>query len=473
MVTIVADGDRISSAVIRMQRHKRFGRPAACSQRSRHGIGWIALLPLFFLTFTDCRRSSQKTEGSKTITVLMWSPGEAHQLDQAIIQEFTRKTGISVRLVPGSESASQRLQQELALFRRKSNAVDVLEIDTIWPAILSDYLIDLKGALSSEVPDEIPETIESATVSARLVAAPFLVEYGMLYYRTDLLKKYGFSHPPRTWDELEAQSVRIEKGERRQGRSDFWGYVWQGADYEGLTCNALEWQRSQGGGNMLEADHTVNVDNPAAIRAFARAARWVGTISPPGTVAYLEEDSRNIWQSGRAAFLRNWSYVYRLALKSPNVKGRFAVGPMPAGVNRSSSALGGWYLGVSKNTKQRSEAIAFVRYMTSKEVQRERAIGGAFLPTFKSLYTDAAVLSANPFFRSISELPNRVFRRPAALTGAQYDRVSRIYSHGVHMILTARTSASEGAATMQTELEGLTGFPGKTSPAPSSSTEEH
>ncbi len=403
----------------------------------------------------------------------MWTPGEAHQLDQRIIHEFTRQTGIAVRLIPGSESASQRLQQELALFRRKSNAVDVLEIDTIWPAIVGDYLMDLKGALSSEAPDEIPETIENATISGRLVAAPFLVEYGMLYYRTDLLKKYGFSHPPRTWDELEVQSLRIERGERRLGRSDFWGYVWQGADYEGLTCNALEWQRSQGGGNMLEPDHTVNVDNRPAIRAFARAAEWVGTISPPGTVAYLEEDSRNVWQSGRAAFLRNWSYVYRLAMRSPNVRGRFSIAPMPAGVNGYSSALGGWYLGVSKNTKHSSEAIAFVKYMTGKGVQRERAIGGAFLPTFRSLYKDASVLRANPFFRLISELPERVVRRPAALAGGQYDRVSRIYSHGVHMILTARTSASEEAAEMQTDIEHLTGFPGKRTPRTSSGPEEH
>jgi trehalose/maltose transport system substrate-binding protein len=281
----------------------------------------------------------------------------------------------------------------------------------------------------------------------------------MLYYRTDLLRKYGFSHPPRTWDELEMQASRIQRGERAAGRHDFWGYVWQGADYEGLTCNSLEWQSSQGGGNMLEQDNTVDVDNPAAIRAFARAARWVGTISPPGVIAYLEEDSRNVWQSGRAAFLRNWSYVYSLAMRSPEVGKRFAVAPMPAGVDPHSSALGGEYLGISKYTRHRAEAVAFVKYLTGREVEREAATDGGFLPTFPALYRDPAVIRANRFFVSIADVPNRVVRRPAALVGPKYDRVSQTYAHGIHMILTGKLSASEGAAQIQAELAHITGFP--------------
>ncbi|MFZ0593643.1 MAG: extracellular solute-binding protein, partial [Bryobacteraceae bacterium] len=288
----------------------------------------------------------------------MSDTGDSSNLDRRIMSEFTRRTGIAIRVVPASESSSKRLNQEIALLEHKSPAVDIFQVDTIWPGIVANYMIDLKDALRSELSDEPREVVENATVNGRVVAAPFYVEYGMLYYRTDLLKRYGFARPPRTWDELEAQSLRIQTGERMRSHSDFWGYVWQGADYEGLTCNALEWQSSQGGGNLVEQDHTVRVDNPAAIRAFARAARWVGTISPPGVTAYLEEDSRNVWQSGRAAFLRNWSYVYPLAKKSAEVGDRFWITPLPEGVNRHGSALGGWYLGIPKYTRHRSEAIA-------------------------------------------------------------------------------------------------------------------
>ena len=391
--------------------------------------------------------------------MLMWMAGNAHRLDRRIVDEFTRKTGIPVRFVPVPESASQQLTQELILLEHGSSAVDVFQVDTTWPAIVASYMLDLKDVLAKELSDEQPAVVENATIDGRIIAAPLLMEYGMLYYRSDLLKKYGFSRPPHTWSELETEASRIQRGERLRGRPDFWGYVWQGADYEGLTCNALEWQSSHGGGNPLEQDHAVNVNNPAAIRAFSRAAGWVGTISPPGVVAYIEEDSRNIWQSGRAAFLRSWGYVYPLAKGSAEVSGKFSVAPVPAGPARRASVLGGWYLGISKRTRHRNEAIEFLRYMLSRQVQTERAVNGGFLPPSRSLSRDRAVLHAIPFFASISsEMPDVIIRRPASLAGARYGRVSRAYAHGVHMILTGNVTPAEGASAIQADLVHLTGF---------------
>ncbi len=425
--------------------------------RNLDRVGCIAVL-ISLAIISGCHGPQPEAAEARSISVLMWMPGEGLNLDRRITSEFTKQTGIAVRLIPASESASQRLTQELALLQQESSAVDVFQVDIISPGIVADYMMDLRNVLADELPSELQEAVENATVRNRLVAAPFFVEYGMLYYRTDLLKEYGFSGPPRTWNELETQAARIQRGERAHGRPDFWGYVWQGADYEGLTCNALEWQSSQGGGNILEPDRTVNVDNRAAVRAFARAAHWVGTISPPGVTAYLEEDSRNVWQEGRAAFLRNWSYVFSLAKRSGQVRGRFAVAPMPGGIDSHSSVLGGWYLGISKYTRHRADAVTFLKYLTSRQVQRERAIGGGFLPTFPSLYRDPAVIGANPFFASIADVPNRAVRRPAGLAGRQYDQVSRTYAHGIHRILTGELSASQGASNIQTELVRLTGF---------------
>lgn len=433
--------------------HRNVASPSAVAENlGRFNRGLAAVVCVWALGGCHARPIAQE---SRSITVLVGLPKAS--LDVEITRAFTKATGIEVRFIPGSESASRRLEQELAILRQQSPAVDVFQIDTIWPAMVADYLLDLRQPLAAEFAEESRPLIENATVGGRVVGAPFLIEYGVLYYRTDLLRQYGFKQPPGTWDELEMQAARIQTGERARGRNDFWGYVWQGADYEGLTCNALEWQYSQGGGNPIEPDRTIDVENPIAIRAFARAARWVGTISPPGVTAYIEEDSRNIWQSGRAAFLRNWSGVYPIVEQSKEVGKRFGVAPLPAGTDPHSSVLGGWYLAVSKYSQHRSDAAAFVKYVSEKGLQRQRAMEGA-LPTYPSLYDDPAVRHANNELALLADVAHRVIRRPAVLAGKDYDRVSRAYAHGVHSILTGKMSAAEGAGTIQADLRQITGF---------------
>ena len=91
--------------------------------------------------------------------------------------------------------------------------------------------------------------------------------------------------PRKTWDELERMAQRIQAGERAKGKKDFWGYVWQGAAAESLTCNALEWQVAAGGGQIIENDRTISVNNPAAIghgseqdtgsAGYRRPASWL------------------------------------------------------------------------------------------------------------------------------------------------------------------------------------------------------
>jgi trehalose/maltose transport system substrate-binding protein len=143
-------------------------------------------------------------------------------------------------------------------------------------------------------------------VNGKLVAVPFDVPLGALEYRADLLREYGYRQPPKTWNELETMAERIQTMERAKGVKDFWGYVWQGAAGEALTCNALEWQVAAGGGQVIEQDRTISVNNPAAIKVWQRAKRWIGRISPPGVIAYRERDSMAVFDSGRAAFNRIW-----------------------------------------------------------------------------------------------------------------------------------------------------------------------
>src|ERR1700753_2031994 len=159
------------------------------------------------------------------------------------------------------ETAQSQLDLSRKLLRGGRPTPDVFGIDVIWPGMLADDLIDLKPYFASELAALDPELVAGFTVHGKVVALPYHADFGVLAYRTDLLREYGYPRPPKTWDELEEMSARIQAGERAKGNADFWGYVWQGASGEGLTCNALEWQVSDGGGHIIGTHKSVNGHN--------------------------------------------------------------------------------------------------------------------------------------------------------------------------------------------------------------------
>lgn len=214
---------------------------------------------------------------------------------------------VTVNVIPGPESATDRLALYLQFFQVRSTEVDIFEIDVIWPGDLAEHLVDLYQfeGFREAAPAFFQSIIQNNTVDGRLVGIPYFTDAGILYYRTDLLEKYGFDGPPATWTELTEMARVIQEGERAAGNRDFWGFVWQGNAYEGLTCNVLEWFYSHNAGQFVEPAGIITVNNPNAIAALEMAAGWVGTISPTGVTGFQEEDARAIWQAGNAAFMRD------------------------------------------------------------------------------------------------------------------------------------------------------------------------
>jgi trehalose/maltose transport system substrate-binding protein len=406
-----------------------------------------------------------------TLTLLEeWTNKTSSEGRRQELQQFTRDTGIRVNLLPSPESARDKLALWQELLRTGASGPDVYGIDVIWPGMLKDDLIDLKPYFASEIAAQFPTMAASYTVGDKLVAIPYRADIGLLFYRTDLLQQYGYREPPRTWDELETMAARIQAGERAKGRKQFWGFVWQGAAAEALTCNALEWQAAEGGGQIIEDDQTISVNNPDAIRSWQRAARWVGSISPPSVVGYQEWDALNLWTSGDAAFMRNWPTAYvDSGAEGSSVRNTFDTTVLPGGKGPGVGTLGGAGLAVSRFSAHPRESLELVRYLGGKDVQIKRSRVLAEPPTLPELYDLPAVLEANPRFA----LLRRAFRtgsvsRPSAVTGKKYQEVTDAYIAAVHSVLTGERSAPSAGATLENELVRITGF--KKGPPPRSST---
>jgi len=382
------------------------------------------------------------------------------QLKRDALDEFTRKTGITVNLIPAWGASAEQLRQTSRLLSLRSNPPDVYVIDAVWPGTLGSDLLDLASYADADAKAHLASLLENDTVQGRLVSLPFYVNVGMLYYRTDLLQKYGYPRPPDTWDELETMSTRIQRGERTAGNSDFWGYVWQGAAYEGLTCDALEWQASFGGGRIIEPDGTVSVNNPKTAAALRKAARWVGTISPKGVLSYTESDSLAVFRAGNAAFLRHWSGALSASrLGNAPVRGRFEATVLPAGPRGRAHAIGGFHLGVSRHSVWPRESADLVLYLTGSQVQSRRAASAGYVPTIARLYKDPGVLQVLPFAAALRDTSEDAWvTRPSTIAGNKYSAVSKAYYEAVHDVLCLRTEPREALSQLEKTLVTLTGF---------------
>lgn len=396
---------------------------------------------------------------AEEITYVSGAVGKAVENFAALVKPWEEKTGNKVTLVPMPASTTDQFGQYRLWLAAGNADIDLYQTDVIWAPQLADHFVDLSAAAKDLAPQHFPSIIQSQTVNGKLVALPIFTDAPALYYRQDLLDKYG-KQPPKTWDELAATAKEIQDKEREAGAKDLWGFVWQGNAYEGLTCDALEWVKSHGGGQIVEPDGTISINNPNAVKALETAKSWVGTISPEGVLSYQEEEARGLWQSGNAVFMRNWPYAYTLGNGDDSkVKGKFGVITLPVGGegNTSAATLGGWNVAVSKYSNKQEAAISLALYLAGPEAQKQRAIAESNLPTIVSLYDDADIAKAQPIIPQWKNVFLNAVPRPSAPTLGKYNEVSSKFWSAVHDTLSGNGSAADNLAKLEADLTDLKG----------------
>ncbi len=379
--------------------------------------------------------------------------GEGGRWTRAAAEEWAQKTGNKIEYISRPLDASATLPLFQPYWAAKSGDVDVFMIDVIWQGIAGAHAVDLKKYFTDDdIKAFFPRIIENNTVKGKLVSIPWFTDAGLLYYRTDLLQKYGYSAPPTTWEQLAEMAKKIQDGERKEGKADFQGFVFQGKASESVTCNALEWVYSYGGGTIVEPDKKVTINNPKAIKALETAKSWVGTIAPVGVTTYGEEDARNVWQAGNAAFMRNWPYAYALGQDPKSViSGKFDITILPKGGDdgKNAACLGGWQLMVSAYSKVPDAAADLVKYLVSQDEQKKHSIALSQLPTLPALYTDPDVLAKNPFFKNALPVLENAVARPSTVTGVDYNQVSTAFFQNVNQVLTGTETAQQAVSAVE------------------------
>ena len=334
---------------------------------------------------------------------------------------------------------------------------DVVPLDVIWLPEMADEVADLTGAFAEERTQLLPELVEHCSVDGRLIGIPNMLNIGVLYYRRDLLEKYGFGAPPRTWAELERMATEIQAQERAAGNKDFWGYLWQGYSAEHLTCDALEWQHAEGGGLILAAGGQVTVNNAQTVRALERARQWIGAISPPSIRMTDEVACEQAWREGRTAFMRLWLGGHPVS-EDPRIGDLTGVTVLPRGAAGHAGTLGCWPLTVRPNTPVLAGAVKLIKDICAPATQRTRALSSnPTPPTLRALYDDPAVQARFPLYREVLALVETggLAVRPAKIAGARYSQVSTAYSTAVASVLYDGKDAAAAMAELEQTLAAL------------------
>lgn len=392
---------------------------------------------------------------SEEVTVLCSNSGIEIEICKNAIERWSKDTGHTAKIVPAPTNWDDMLPLYQQSFAAKSKDLDVFPLDVIWAGSLGQHLLDIKQYVSQDVLDAHFESlIKSVTLDDKIVAMPSYADTGFLFYRKDLLEAYG-KQTPKTWAELTETAKEIQAAERQKGNADFWGYVWQGRSYEGLTCNISEWFDSAGGA-IVSADGTIVANSDDNIAMLSLASSWTGDISPEGVLNYDEEASRAVFQSGNALFHRNWSYVWALGNDAESaISGKIGVMPMPKFNDKGKNAgvVGSAYMAVSKYTDTPEASISLMQYMTDETSQKIASIQGGYNPTIKKLYEDQEILEKSPFLAEFTDILNSMVSRPSDGVGNNYARISKIIREAVHSSLSGKADAAKALNNAQKQLE--------------------
>lgn len=340
---------------------------------------------------------------------------------------------VHVNLLQLPTSADQQRTQIVQREQAKSPECDILGMDVTWTAEFGSqgWLKDVTPVMQTRQNEFIPSTLATVKFNGKYFGVPFNTNAGLLYYNT---KKVHAA--PTTWQ----QAYQMAKAAG--------GFGYQGQQYEGLTVDFLEMLYSAGGSVLSPSGKKATIDSPQAqqVLSFMQQGLKDGAV-PQANLTYMEEDSRNAFQTGKVSILRNWPYVYALA-KQAHVP--FKVAPLPTwSGGKPASVLGGYNLGISSYSKNPGAALSFINFATTPAAQKKFFIKSSLPAVLSQTYKDPAVIKAQPFAPQLLTAVENGQSRPESPV---YPQISEAIYKNVYSALSSGTSPSTALGNAQSQI---------------------
>jgi multiple sugar transport system substrate-binding protein len=388
--------------------------------------------------------------------IFSWTPDDTKTLP-SLIKAFNsqNKGNFQIKFREMPSDTGQYFDQLRTEFQAGGGDIDVIGGDVIWPAqfAANGWIADLSDRFK-DTDAFLPGPMQAMTYDGKVWGVPWYTDAGLLYYRSDLLEQAGYSEPPATWDEMKEMAQKTAQDTGTQ-----FGFVFQGAEYEGGVCDGLEYIWTHGG-NVLDPEKPSKavIDSPNAVAGLATEHSMIADgVSPQAVLQYKEDESAAAFVRGDAVFMRNWPYVYALAgdpQESEIEPAQVGVAQIPvARGNRSYSTLGGWNFFINAASDVQDQAWEFIKWMTDPEQLKTNALEGSRLPPRESLYEDQEILDKVPVARLGKEaIIQNSTPRPVS---PYYSDMSLDLAKQYNAALAGDVSPEEAVNTLQNQLQQI------------------
>ena len=358
----------------------------------RSWSGVAAVLVLAALVAAGCGSSGG---GKGPVTLNLWVFNEPSGSFTDAAKRCSASSHGAYKIVYNklSNDADQQRQSLVRRLAAKDSSIDIAGMDVVWTAEFAEakWILPWPERFARELrAGTLKGPLQTATYKGRIYAAPANTNTQLLWYRKDLVK-----HPASTWDGLIAQASSLPQA----GRIEI-----QGAQYEGTTVWFNSLVDSSGGSIVAN-------NRPTPSAAWTNAARIMHKLGTskavdPSLSAQKEDQNRQAFESGQAAFEVNYPFIYPSAKTgNPKVFKQIAWARYPQAVNGKPSRppIGGINWGVGGYTKHPSQAFAAAACLRNEPNQREAAAKGGLPPTLAKIYDDPKFKKDYPFADLIKE----------------------------------------------------------------------
>jgi multiple sugar transport system substrate-binding protein len=337
--------------------------------------------------------------------------------------------GYKATLTEFPASADQQRTQFIQRQQAKSDDCDVFSSDVIWTAEFASqkWLYDLTPYVNQSRSKFIGAPLETVHYGGKYWGVPFASDAAFIYYRTD----QGGGSAPATWQQVYQQAKA--KG----------GLVYQGAPYEGLTCDYLELAFAAGGTVLSDDGKKSTINSPQNIKALQLMVDGIKNGSAPKAVTtYMEPQTDQAWVSGRYGYMRNWTYAYAADNKSDSkVQHKYKVAPLPSFEGGGKAGiLGGHNSVISVYTKNPGLALKFADFSASPEWQKISLLKYSLAAVVPDVYSDPDVKKAIPYAAELLQALSQAKARPVSPV---YPQISQAIYKNVNDALAGRVSPQD------------------------------